>query len=92
MTLKSIVILFLIAGVVGAVAKAIVGLSRSGCLVSIAIGLVGALFGHYLSKLAGLKDLLPLAIGGTEFPLVWSILGSVVFVSVLAIFHGHRRG
>ncbi len=91
MTLKSIVILFLIAGIVGSVAKAIVGLSRSGCIVSIAIGLAGALLGHYLSKLAGLKDLIPLNIGGTEFPLVWSIIGSVAFVSVVAIFHGRKR-
>jgi uncharacterized membrane protein YeaQ/YmgE (transglycosylase-associated protein family) len=91
MTIKSIVIIFLIAGVVGAIAQAIVGLSRRGCLASIAIGLAGALLGHYLSKLARLKDLLPLSIGGTEFPLVWSIIGSVVFVTFLALVHGHRK-
>ena len=85
-TLESLLLLCLIAGIVGMIAKSIVGTSNGGCLVSIAIGLAGALIGTYLAKAVNLPDILPIRIGGTHFPLVWSIIGAVVFVTVVSLF------
>src|SRR5262249_58611572 len=45
MGLLDFVILLVVAGVCGAIGKAIAGYSRGGCLVSIALGFIGALLG-----------------------------------------------
>ena len=90
-TIKSVIIMMIIAGVVGAIAKGIVGLSRSGCLASIAIGLVGAMLGSYIAKLAKWPDPILLQIGSTPFPLIWSIVGSVLFVGVVVLLTGRKH-
>src|SRR5262249_54411671 len=41
-------ILLVVAGICGAIAQSIAGLSRGGCLVAIAVGFIGALIGMYL--------------------------------------------
>lgn len=54
MTILDIVVLLIIAGVCGALGQAITGFSRGGCLVSIALGFVGAVLGMWLSRQLGL--------------------------------------
>ncbi len=85
MSLVELLVLLLIAGVCGAVGKAIVGTMPGGFLVSIGVGFVGALIGTWLARLAGLPAIFAIRIGGTTFPIVWSILGSVVFVAIVAL-------
>jgi uncharacterized membrane protein YeaQ/YmgE (transglycosylase-associated protein family) len=60
-----------------------VGYSHGGCLVSIVLGLIGALIGTWLARLAGLPEILSVRIGNQPFPLVWSIIGAALFVAVL---------
>jgi uncharacterized membrane protein YeaQ/YmgE (transglycosylase-associated protein family) len=85
MTLVDFLILLLVAGVCGAIGQAITGFSRGGCLVSIAVGFIGAVIGVWLSRLLGLPELFVLNIGGTGFPIVWSILGGALFVAVISL-------
>lgn len=85
MTLVSLLILLLVAGICGAVGQAIAGYSRGGCLVSVALGFIGALVGLWLAKLLGLPEVFSLAIGGYAFPIVWAIIGSALFVAVLGL-------
>jgi uncharacterized membrane protein YeaQ/YmgE (transglycosylase-associated protein family) len=54
MTLIDVLILLLVAGLCGALGQAIAGYSRGGCLVSIALGFVGALIGMWLARMMGL--------------------------------------
>jgi uncharacterized membrane protein YeaQ/YmgE (transglycosylase-associated protein family) len=70
--------------------QAIAGYSRGGCLVSIALGFVGALIGMWLARMMGLPELIPVNIGGTNFPIVWSIIGSALFVAVIALITRSR--
>jgi len=77
-------VLFVVAGVAGTIAQAVVGWSRGGCLASIGVGLVGALIGLAIARATGLPELVPLQIDGRTFPLVWSILGSILLVLLLA--------
>jgi uncharacterized membrane protein YeaQ/YmgE (transglycosylase-associated protein family) len=84
-------ILFLVAGVCGALGQAISGVSRGGCLVSIALGFIGALIGLWLARSLGLPELFALNIGGKSFPVVWSIIGSALFVAVLSLFTRRRN-
>jgi uncharacterized membrane protein YeaQ/YmgE (transglycosylase-associated protein family) len=71
-------------------AQAIAGYSRGGCLVSIALGFIGALLGLWLARLLGLPELFTLQIGEQGFPVVWSIIGAAVFVAVLGWLSGRR--
>src|SRR2546423_10636256 len=83
MTVIDLLLLLLIAGVCGSIGRAIGGYSHGGCLVSIALGFIGALLGMWLARHARLYQPLPLVVGGTTLPVVWSIIGSGPFVPVL---------
>jgi uncharacterized membrane protein YeaQ/YmgE (transglycosylase-associated protein family) len=80
----------LVAGICGSLGQAIVGYSRGGCLVAIALGFVGALLGMWLARMMGLPELFPVQIGGTNFPIVWSIIGSALFVAVITLITRSR--
>lgn len=90
MTLFDVLILLLVAGICGSLGQAIAGYSRGGCLVSIALGFVGALLGMWIARLMGLPELFPVHIGGTSFPIIWSIIGSAVFVAVITLITRSR--
>lgn len=90
MTLLDLLLLLLIAGICGSLGQAIAGYSRGGCLVSIALGFIGALIGMWLARLLGLPELIPVVIGGTRFPIVWSIIGSTLFVAVITLITRSR--
>ena len=85
MTLFDLLILLLVAGICGALGQAITGFSRGGCLVSIALGFIGALLGMWIARMMGLPELFAIQIGTTNFPIVWSIIGSALFVAVIAL-------
>ncbi|MBS2016102.1 MAG: hypothetical protein JST00_24690 [Deltaproteobacteria bacterium] len=88
MSIVELLLLLLIAGICGAVGKAIVGYFPGGFLVSIGVGFVGALVGTWLARLAGLPELFAIRVGGTTFPMIWSILGSALFVGLIALLSG----
>lgn len=85
MTLVHFLLLLLIAGVCGSIAQALVGGTPGGCLVSIALGFIGALLGTWLAQLAGLPDVLVLNVGGQPFPIIWSIIGAALFAALLSL-------
>jgi len=85
MTLFDLLILLLVAGICGALGQAISGYSRGGCLVSIALGFVGAVLGLWLARALALPELFAIQIGTTNFPIIWSIIGSALFVAVIAL-------
>lgn len=91
MTILEFLILLLIAGVCGAVAQALVGFSRGGCLASIALGFIGALLGTWLARLAGLPELFAIQVGNRTFPIIWSIIGAALFAALLALLAQPRR-
>jgi len=90
MTLLDLLILLLIAGICGSLGQAISGYSRGGCLVAIALGLIGALIGLWLARQLGLPELFTVDIGGTRFPIIWSIIRSALFVAVISFISRSR--
>jgi uncharacterized membrane protein YeaQ/YmgE (transglycosylase-associated protein family) len=90
MSLLDFIILVVVAGICGALGQAITGFSRGGCLVSIALGFIGALIGMWLARTMGLPELWDVPIGNAKFPVIWSIIGSALFVAVISLFT--RRG
>ncbi|HEV7889503.1 MAG TPA: GlsB/YeaQ/YmgE family stress response membrane protein [Pyrinomonadaceae bacterium] len=91
MSLIDLLLLLLVAGVCGAIGQAIGGFTRGGCLVSIALGFVGALIGVWLARQMGMPELYSLRVGGQTFPVIWSIIGSALFVAVIGLISRSRR-
>jgi len=90
MSLIDLLLLLLVAGVCGAIGQAIGGFTRGGCLVSIALGFVGALIGVWLARQMGMPELYALRVGGQTFPVIWSIIGSALFVAVIGLISRSR--
>lgn len=90
MNLIEFLILLLVAGICGALGQAISGFSRGGCLVSIALGFIGALLGSWLARLAGLPELFSIQVGDQQFPIVWSIIGATIFVAIIGLLTSRR--
>lgn len=80
MTLGSLLVAF----ICGSIGASIGGLHRKGCLVRIAVGFIGAFLGGWLSRELGIRELFVIK----RIPIVWSIIGSALFVAVIRFFSG----
>ncbi|HEX8474250.1 MAG TPA: GlsB/YeaQ/YmgE family stress response membrane protein [Pyrinomonadaceae bacterium] len=90
MDLIQLLVLLLVAGVCGALGQAISGYTRGGCLVSIALGFIGALIGLWLARALNLPEFFALRIGSTNFPVIWAIIGSALFVALISLISRSR--
>jgi uncharacterized membrane protein YeaQ/YmgE (transglycosylase-associated protein family) len=90
MTVWDFLILLLVAAICGGVAQAIAGFSRGGLLVAIAVGFIGAMLGIWMQRLTGAPEILTIQLGDTAFPIVWSIIGGVLFAVVVSLLTPHR--
>jgi uncharacterized membrane protein YeaQ/YmgE (transglycosylase-associated protein family) len=89
-----LIILAVIAAIAGAIGQSLAGYYLGGCLVSTIIGFVGAWIGLWLARQFGLPELITVTVGGQPFPVVWSIVGALVFslvVGALTRGRGRRR-
>jgi uncharacterized membrane protein YeaQ/YmgE (transglycosylase-associated protein family) len=84
----NIILLLAVAAFTGAIAQAVVGRYRAGCLASIGIGFLGALLGIWLAGLLGLPEVFTISAGGVNFPIVWALLSAMI---LLLIFRVPRR-
>lgn len=84
--LIDLIILLLIAGISGSIAKTLVGFKRGGCIISIIVGFIGATIGTVLARELSFPDLFSVTVGGVTLPIIWSIVGAALFVAVLSLF------
>ena len=91
MSFLEILLLLLVAGIAGSIGQALVGYSSGGCLLSIVVGFIGALIGTWIARKMGLPEIFMLNIGEVSFPVVWAILGAVVFTGILSLLSPRRR-
>ena len=91
MNLWQLLALIIIAAICGSIGMAITGFNRGGCIVSVAVGFIGALLGTWLSGKMGLPEILNIKLGGAQFPVIWSIIGAVLFSLPLSILVGKRK-
>jgi uncharacterized membrane protein YeaQ/YmgE (transglycosylase-associated protein family) len=89
-TLPGLIVLLVIAALCGAVARAIAGDVRGGCLVSTALGFIGALLGPWIAQQFHLPEPFMLRIAGQSFPVLWSIIGASVFVAIIHLVSRRR--
>ncbi|MDQ1351646.1 MAG: hypothetical protein QG657_1951 [Acidobacteriota bacterium] len=79
-----ILILVLIAFACGSIGASLAGSSKKGCLTSIVLGFIGAWIGGWLSGKLQIGDLLYVK----GIPVLWSIVGSALFVAVINLISG----
>jgi uncharacterized membrane protein YeaQ/YmgE (transglycosylase-associated protein family) len=89
-SLTGLLVLLVIAAVCGAIGRAIAGGTRGGCLVSVAVGFIGALLGTWIAKKMGLPAIFAITIDRHPFPVVWSIIGAALFVGFVHLISGRR--
>lgn len=85
------IVLAIIAAIAGAIGQALAGYSLGGCLISAVVGYIGALIGFWLSRQLGLPEPLLIEVGGQPFPVLWSIIGSLVFALIIGLLTRRRR-
>jgi uncharacterized membrane protein YeaQ/YmgE (transglycosylase-associated protein family) len=90
MTLLEFLVLLLVAAVCGSIGQALAGYSFGGCLVSAVVGLIGAFIGLWLARMLGLPEFLPITIGTQTFPIIWSVIGSLVLSLILGLLTRRR--
>jgi uncharacterized membrane protein YeaQ/YmgE (transglycosylase-associated protein family) len=90
LTLTGLLVLLLVAGVCGAIGRAMGGGTGGGFLVSIAVGFIGALLGSAIAHYVRLPELLVVTVDHRPFPILWSIIGAAVFVAPLHLLSGRR--
>jgi uncharacterized membrane protein YeaQ/YmgE (transglycosylase-associated protein family) len=91
LTLTGLIILLVIAGICGAVGRAISGGTAGGFIVSIAVGFVGALLGTFLAGSLNLPEPFVVVVEGRAFPILWSIIGAALFVALIHLISGRSR-
>jgi uncharacterized membrane protein YeaQ/YmgE (transglycosylase-associated protein family) len=89
-SLFGLLLLLIVAAICGAIGRAIAGGTRGGCLVSAAVGFIGAIFGTWLAREMRLPNLFTIRAGGYPFPVLWSIIGAALFVAVIHLISGRE--
>jgi uncharacterized membrane protein YeaQ/YmgE (transglycosylase-associated protein family) len=85
-TLTGLLILLLVAGICGAIGRAMGGGAPGGFLVSVAVGFVGAFLGVLIANAAKLPELVSVSVDGRPFPILWSIIGGALLVALANMF------
>ncbi len=91
MSILDPVILLIVAAICGSLGMAISGFSRGGCVMAVALGFIGALLGVWIARAMTLPEPLMLEVGDLRFPVVWSIVGSALFVAVISLLTRQSR-
>ncbi len=82
MTFVEFIIYLVIAGICGAIARALAGGTPGGFVISILLGFLGAFVGTWIARMFRLPTLVVVAIEGHPFPIVWSIIGGLILAAI----------
>jgi len=85
MSLIDFLLFLLVAGIAGALGKAIAGYFPGGFLISIIIGYIGAFVGTWIARQFSLPTWFTVNVGGTAFPFLWAVIGSAVLLAILGL-------
>ena len=82
MTLLDFIVYLVVAGVCGALARALVGGTGGGFILSILLGFLGAFVGTWLARMLHLPTLAVVDISGHPFPIVWAVIGGIILAAL----------
>jgi uncharacterized membrane protein YeaQ/YmgE (transglycosylase-associated protein family) len=87
MNILGLLILLAVAAFCGAIGAALAGYTTRGCFTSIILGFIGAIIGTWLSRQFHIPDFIYFY----RIPVVWSIIGSAIFVAIVHVFIGKKK-
>jgi uncharacterized membrane protein YeaQ/YmgE (transglycosylase-associated protein family) len=79
-------LILLVAFVLGIIAQMTSGYSRGGFIVNLGFSFLGALAGFFGSSMLDAPVLYDLHLGVITFPIIYSVIGSVIFLAVIGLF------
>jgi len=91
MSLWDFIIMFIIAAITGSIARTLVGFKKGGCIISAVVGFIGAMIGTWLGRELGLPQIFSITISGINYPVIWAILGAVIFTLILSALSPKRN-
>lgn len=91
MSIEALGFLLGVAIVCSVLVQGLTGYSSGGFVVSTGIGVIGGVFGMWLASALTLPRGYSLSVGGTDFPLVWTVMGSGLLVATLGAIQGKKR-
>lgn len=93
MGLFDFLIYLLIAAICGGIGQSIGGykIASGGCLISAGIGFIGAILGKWIAIELDLPLFWTIEIGGSAFPVVWSIIGGAILTGILGAVLRSRK-
>jgi uncharacterized membrane protein YeaQ/YmgE (transglycosylase-associated protein family) len=83
-------VLFLIAGIVGAISSALERRNATSFVASVLVALVGAVVAPFLARQLQIAELINLRVADQPFPLVSAVVGSVLAVGLVHMMSGWR--
>lgn len=86
-------IYLIIAAICGGIGQSLGGhkIGSGGCLISAGVGFVGAILGKWIAVELDLPLLWTLNIGGSSFPVIWSIIGAALLTGALGAVFKSRK-
>ena len=90
MSFGEVGILLAVAGIVGGIARGLLGRSGVGFVASMAAGFIGSIAGVWLARNFGLPLVFRFGAGGS-FPIVWAILGAALSIGIMNMVMSRPR-
>ena len=91
MSFLDIIIQLVVAGLIGSIARSLVGFDKGGCILSIVVGFIGAFLGSWMARELHFPDYLSFIIRGIEYHVMWALIGAIVFVAVLSLLAPKKK-
>ncbi len=85
MSLIDFLLMIAIAVAFGSLAQWTSGYSRGGWIVNLSVGFLGALAGALVARSFDVPEIYQLTLGRATFPIIWSIIGSVLFLAAISL-------
>lgn len=89
-TVAEFVVILIISGVCGGLARAIFGLGTANFFFSIIVGLAGGYLGLYLQNRFQWPTIFVLPIGSTVIPVVWILIGALILTFIASTIESIR--
>lgn len=82
--------LLVVAGICGFIGSQLMGARKTNIAVMVIVGFVGAIVGKFVYQLFHLPSLWVVHLGGSPFPIIWAVIGSVIIMGIFGMINQHN--
>jgi uncharacterized membrane protein YeaQ/YmgE (transglycosylase-associated protein family) len=88
---NELLLLAVVAIICGSIAQLTSGYSRGGLIVNLGLGFCGAFVGVYLARYFNAPKIINVKFGTSDFPVIYSLVGSVFSVALVGFLVKPRK-